>query len=289
LKNSDPSGEWLIEALVFTAFLYLKGAHDNKVHNNGKWDFNPFNWSDIPSFSINTKTNLEADGGMNTDIGIGVTPTNSNTSINIDIGTNITWSNTDKDNNKDQVLDSPELIKEAVIDPSGTNRIQNIPIPPDGDKRNGSYMSYSAELTVGGGITYEIGFVTDSNDEKAFFFTFAGNTGLGAGYGFNIGRIEPTGNHSFVLDDWAGEGGSYDLSLETPFGSWGLGRAGNFEDDKSFFNERNYSFPDFNLGKGERGYTIIPISHGVAPSPKFKVGGKISRSKTYIYKLKPWK
>ena len=110
--------------------------------------------------------------------------------------------------------------------------------------------------------------------------------GIGNGFALNAGSIEPTRKRDFELDDWAGEGGGYDCSINTPFGSWGAGRSGNFGDNRSFFKEGSNSFPNYNLGNNRTGYIVKQASHGNTPSAKIGVGIAISRSKTWIVKLK---
>ncbi len=154
--------------------------------------------------------------------------------------------------------------------------------------KGGSFSSFSVTGIIGGGITYEIGFVTDANENKALFFTFHGHLGIGGGFALNSGSIEPTGERDFVITDWAGEGGGYDCSINTPFGSWGVGRGGNFDSktNNSFFKEGYNSFPNYNLANNKTGYIVNQASHGNTPSAKIGVGIAISRSKTWIVKLK---
>ena len=151
-----------------------------------------------------------------------------------------------------------------------------------GGEQSGSFSSFSFGATIGGGFTLEAGFVTDSKNDKAFFFTYHGNAGFGTDVGFNAGKIIPTGNHSFLLDDFKGDGGGYNLSLETPFGSFGGGQSGNIPQGQSF-HKGNLKF---NIGGSSKGsYIINQGSHNATPSPKIRLGGSISRSKTWIFKL----
>lgn len=82
LKYTDSSGEWW-EYLVYAAFIYAKGAHDNKSED-GKWNWNPFKWEVVPFFGAGTSTNLE-DPNLSTTASVYTSPTGSNATYGMPI------------------------------------------------------------------------------------------------------------------------------------------------------------------------------------------------------------
>lgn len=51
---TDPSGEWILETLAALTFSYLKGAHENRNRETGKWQWNPTKWYTPIEFGVST-------------------------------------------------------------------------------------------------------------------------------------------------------------------------------------------------------------------------------------------
>ncbi|RQO78717.1 hypothetical protein DBR40_05510 [Pedobacter sp. KBW01] len=58
--------------------------------------------------------------------------------------------------------------------------------------------------------------VTDATGKNTAYFTFNGNLGFGGGIGIDVGAIKPSGGNQFLVGDFAGSGGSYNVSINTP-------------------------------------------------------------------------
>lgn len=151
--------------------------------------------------------------------------------------------------------------------------------------KNGSYMGFSIGGAVGGGISLEAGFVTDSFGHRALYGNFAGNASMGAGLGFKGGVIEPNGKHNFRVEDWAGKGNSFSgmagsLSYEKG-GSVGKGGFEHFGEYDDKVQRRPYTYES-----GSQSHHF-PSAIPVLKSFGFKlgIGGYISESRTGIIKI----
>jgi hypothetical protein len=113
------------------------------------------------------------------------------------------------------------------------------------ENKSGTFSGFSIGGAAGGGISLELGLVSDPTGGKALYFTFGGNSGLGGGYGFKGGVITPTGSNPFSVNDFSGNGNSWSASA----GSVSIERGGTegngFENYGSYVpgkQERPYSY-----------------------------------------------
>ncbi len=67
LKYTDPDGEWLLQSLAVLTFFYLRGAHENRNRETGKWAWNPLSWNTPVEIGISTSSD-----GTNTSINASV-------------------------------------------------------------------------------------------------------------------------------------------------------------------------------------------------------------------------
>ncbi|WP_010179803.1 hypothetical protein [Aquimarina agarilytica] len=139
------------------------------------------------------------------------------------------------------------------------------------ETNGGSYKSISMSGVLGGGLGFELGFVTDGTGSSSLFFTISGHAGFGAGFGFNSGIITPTQNQQFLIDDFRGAGAGWEASVTI----FGASQSGNFD--------QNGSQAYRGYGSGERGY--LTGSGSIAPQvpTKLQLGGSIFRSKTWTF------
>lgn len=139
------------------------------------------------------------------------------------------------------------------------------------DSKSGSFASFSVGGAFGGGVSLEIGFVNDDNGGTAAFLTYGGNAGFGGGAGFKAGKITPTGDNPFSVNDFGGKGNSVSTTFDTPLGGYGRERGGS----------QGSSFTNF--GDNKRGYEYTAGSVGITPSVRAEA--IISETKTWIYKF----
>ncbi|MCH4828450.1 hypothetical protein [Flavobacterium columnare] len=147
------------------------------------------------------------------------------------------------------------------------------------ENKSGTFSGFSIGGAVGGGISLEIGFVNDPTGSRAFYFSFGGNTGFGGGIGFKGGVITPTGNNPFSVTDFAGKGNSWSSSVGPVSWEQGGTQGNGFSDYGSYIKgiqERPYIY---NAGSQTGHYP------GISTPTKIGIGGMISETKTWVFKL----
>jgi hypothetical protein len=145
----------------------------------------------------------------------------------------------------------------------------------------GKAYGFGVNGALGGGIGFEIGLVTDANDDWGLYFSFKVNAGLGADVGLNVTDIQPTHDGKFELQDFEGTSLEVSASINTPLGGGGVSVGGTSPDVGESFQDRVS-----NVGKDKRGYqtgTVSPELNG--PSPKVSGGAMITKSKTWVWKF----
>ncbi|WP_426484979.1 RHS repeat-associated core domain-containing protein [Flavobacterium sp. 2] len=142
--------------------------------------------------------------------------------------------------------------------------------------KGGQAIGWGATASMGGGIGYEIGIVTDDNGGRALYFTFKGNVGWGEDVGMTVTKITPTSKRDFSVDDFYGKAISYSVS----YGSWGYERGGTMSKaGKAKLNPNNF-------GTGKNGYTTDAGSRShLLPMLRGGMGVLFSESKTWIFKF----
>ena len=123
----------------------------------------------------------------------------------------------------------------------------------------GGFVGGSYGFALIGGVGVAGGMVTDATGNSSPYFTFSGNLGIGEGGQGEAGLIKPDGPHQFLLDDFEGKGGSYNVGVSVPFISVGATTGGSL---KSNIGGTQALYPS-NFGKNVRGYTIKQI--GASP------------------------
>mgnify|MGYP006132147981 CR=1 FL=1 len=98
--------------------------------------------------------------------------------------------------------------------------------------------------------------------------------------GVDFGSINSTTGKPFLLNHLRGESVSYDVSISTPIGGYGLNYGGTLKNGMSGSQILNTK----NFGTGQNGYTIG--SGGVSfqrPKPKVSVGAMFRKTKTWVW------
>ena len=150
----------------------------------------------------------------------------------------------------------------------------------------GTFTGISFGGAVGGGLSLGVGFVTDKFGDRGLYFTFSGNSGFGGGVGITSGVIEPTAGQTFGINDYGGFGNSisggvgYDpVGLGGEYGGT-AGRDGNGFMSMGTKHEKNARPYIYYGGSQSSHYPSIGI-----PVGKVSLGGMISSSRTWVFKL----
>ncbi|WP_347065409.1 RHS repeat-associated core domain-containing protein [Flavobacterium sp. WV_118_3] len=146
------------------------------------------------------------------------------------------------------------------------------------ENKSGTFSGFSMGGAVGGGISFELGLVSDSSGGKALYFTFGGNSGFGGGYGMKGGVVTPTGDNPFSVNDFGGKGNSFSAGFGTVTYERGGTQGNGFSDYGSYIKgaqERPYIYQ---AGSQTGHYPGISV-------PNIQVGGTISETKTWTFKL----
>ena len=140
------------------------------------------------------------------------------------------------------------------------------------EAKEGNFAGFSIGGAFFGGITLEAGFVNDDVGGKAAYFSFGGNAGIGGGAGFKAGKITPTGENPFSVNDFSGKGNSISTAVDSPLGGYGAERGGS----------QGSSFG--NYGDNPRGYKYT--AGGVGITPSLRAEATISETKTWVLPIK---
>jgi len=165
----------------------------------------------------------------------------------------------------------------------------NTPIPigdHSGSVRNGystststggSFWELSGDFAFMGGFGFSLGQVYDASGNSKFFINVKGNIGYGAGLSLNGGIITPTGDHSFVVDDFGGRSGSYNGGVTGGFIDANFHTGGSVD--------RNWHAKDkmniYKFGKTNEGYKTTQI--GIGPGLGYRFGGMFSYGTTKVF------
>jgi RHS repeat-associated protein len=147
--------------------------------------------------------------------------------------------------------------------------------------KGGQFTEFSMGGAVGGGISLSFGVVSDSDGDSKFYFTFTGNCGIGGGYALNTGKVTPTTNRNFQVEDWAGNGNSASATVAVGPVSVG-GTHGGTEADGTVKNKADTPITGFsNMGQSSNGYTTNSSTSSKTQGLKVEV--MISKSKTITF------
>lgn len=149
----------------------------------------------------------------------------------------------------------------------------------------GTFSGFSFGGAALGGLSLSFGFVNDNYGDRGFYFTFAGNAGLGGGAGITSGEISPTAGQTFAITDYASMGNSWNASLFSLSYERGGTRGDGFEDfGNPNSNARAYRY---NAGSQTAHYPGATLKD-IHPKLQYKgvsLGGMITSSRTWVFKL----
>ena len=154
----------------------------------------------------------------------------------------------------------------------------------DPNNTAGTYSGFSIGGAVGGGISLQVGIVTDNFGDKGAYFTFGGHAGFGGGVGISSGVVNPTNGQTFNVSDFAGMGNSVTAGLG--IGPVAVGGSYGGTQGNSFFNmgkpadETSRSYRTYGGGQSSQ-YPGI----GVNITGKVSVGATIDATRTWVVKF----
>ncbi|MNJ92156.1 hypothetical protein D3C87_98180 [compost metagenome] len=154
----------------------------------------------------------------------------------------------------------------------------------DPNNTSGTYTGFSIWGAGGGGISLQVGVVTDNFGDKGAYFTFGGHAGFGAGIGVSSGKTDPSAGQTFNVADFAGYGNSVNLAAGigpvSVGGSYGGSQGNGFCDFGNQTKETQRPYYSYGGGQSSQ-YPGI----GVNITGKVSVGATIDATRTWVVKF----
>ena len=152
------------------------------------------------------------------------------------------------------------------------------------ENTGGKFSGLTLGGAVGGGISLQLGVVSDNFGDSSLYFTFGGNAGLGGGVGITSGIITPTNNQTFAINDFNGMGNSWNVNV----GFLSYERGGTQGNGYKNFGQPTLQTPRsyiYNSGSQAGHYPAAQLNN-ISPKAQFKGisgGGMISSTRTWVF------